>query len=377
MNNDISEIVEGKTRMFVPKEALTEKVPPKEPAFFNPRAKLSRDISIVVYSAFWRNFSKPKVFLDGLAGLGVRGLRVSNELGSELTVVNDVNANALKICKSSAKLNNLENFEISEEETCRFFSTFSRKDKRGSIVDVDPFGSPARYFDCAIRATMHEGLLSVTATDLQVLHGIHKNARKRRYNGIPIKTQYGNEIALRLIIGCINIIAQRMDIEIQPQFVENNMHYYRVYLKILNRPDQTERIGYITHCYNCGHRKISHMQGNSCEICKSDVKNAGPLWVGKLLEKEFVQSMIDELKNFKVDKKCEKVLAKCITESEMNPTYYTIDEIASSIHSAPIKMTECIKKLQNAGYDASQTSLNPTGFKTNCRVDQIKEILKD
>jgi len=57
------EITEGTTKILVPEKSLEEKVPPKEPAFFNPVAKLNRDFSILAYSAFWENFEKPKIFL--------------------------------------------------------------------------------------------------------------------------------------------------------------------------------------------------------------------------------------------------------------------------------------------------------------------------
>ena len=43
MNEEIIEITEGNTKLLVPKGSMIEKVPPKEPAFFNPRANLSRD----------------------------------------------------------------------------------------------------------------------------------------------------------------------------------------------------------------------------------------------------------------------------------------------------------------------------------------------
>ena len=33
------EIIEGDTKLLVPKKSLTEKVPPIKPAFFNPKAK--------------------------------------------------------------------------------------------------------------------------------------------------------------------------------------------------------------------------------------------------------------------------------------------------------------------------------------------------
>ena len=369
------EIIEGKTRFLVPSGSINEKVPPKDPAFFNPKAKLNRDFSIIAYSAFLKNFDGPKIFLEGLSGIGARGIRVANELSDvEQVIVNDLNPKALELAKKSASLNNLQNFQTSENEVCRFFSTFSKKGERGTIVDIDPFGSPAKYIDCGIRATMHGGILSTTATDLQVLHGLFRDACKRRYGGVPVKTEYSNEIAIRLILGCIRVIAARLDIEIIPLFVETDLHYYRTYVRILNRPDQNENIGYILHCKTCGNRKVINEQEKSCEICNGSVDLAGPLWIGQLFEKQFLETIKDEIPNYIVDKNCEKVISKSILESEKPGTYFTLDEIASKMKVSPLRLDRAISKLESNGFVASPTSLNPTGFRTNARIDQILEI---
>ena len=102
MSSDIVEIVEGKTKIRVPNDSLTEKVPPMEPAFFNPKAKLNRDFSIIAYSAFWKKFDRPKIFLDGLTGIGARAIRVASELNDvEKVILNDVNPKALQIAQES------------------------------------------------------------------------------------------------------------------------------------------------------------------------------------------------------------------------------------------------------------------------------------
>jgi len=372
----IIEIMEGTTKILVTEKSIKEKVPPKEPVFFNPVAKLNRDFSILAYSAFWKNFDKPKIFLDGLTGVGARSLRVANEIpNAEKVIANDVNSKALTITQNSAKLNKISNLEVSENEACRFFSLFSKKGDRGSIVDIDPFGSPTKYFDCAIRATMHSGLLSITATDLQVLHGLAKKACQRKYYGVPIKTEYSNEIAIRLILGCLEFVAGRLEIQIIPQFVQHDMHYYRAYLKILNKPGQKEQLGYIVHCKSCGSRKTTMKQEEVCDICNSKLDVAGPLWVGQLFEKEFVMKMNEMIPKLVVDKRCQKILEKCILESEMPATYYTLDEIASKMQKPPLKMKNMIKKLQDAGFVASPTSLNPNGFRTDCNIDEIIKLL--
>ncbi|HXV50653.1 MAG TPA: tRNA (guanine-N1)-methyltransferase, partial [Nitrosopumilaceae archaeon] len=358
-----------------PPDSVNAKVPPREPAFFNPRAKTNRDFSIVAYSAFLENFEGPKIFLDGLAGIGARGLRVANEVKSiEKVIVNDLNPSALNLSLRSAKLNNLLNYEISENETCRFLSSHSKKGSRATIVDIDPFGSPSKYIDCAIRAIMHGGLFSATATDLQVLHGLANDACKRRYYGIPVKTEYGNEIAIRLVLGCINMVAARFDVEVVPLFVENEMHYYRTYVKILNKPAHEEKKGYILHCNFCGNRIISKHQSDVCNLCNSKVIVAGPLWIGQLFSKEFVTSMLEQVPSCSVDKKCEKILQRCILEAEMPGTYFTLDEIASKMKCAPLSLKKAINNLQNSGFLASPTSLNFKGIRTNANINELKEI---
>ena len=79
--HDIIEIIEGTTKLLVPKESLETNAPPMQPAFFNPRAKLGRDFSIIAYSTFLQNFKGPKTFLDCLSGIGARSIRVANEIG--------------------------------------------------------------------------------------------------------------------------------------------------------------------------------------------------------------------------------------------------------------------------------------------------------
>jgi tRNA (guanine26-N2/guanine27-N2)-dimethyltransferase len=375
--DSFEEIIEGQTKLMVPKKSITDRVPPKEPVFFNPKASLSRDFSIIVYGAFLKKFEGPKIVLEGLSGIGARGLRVANELKVENIIINDLNPSALELAKYSGKLNNLENIEFSEDEICRFFSKHSKKGRRGSIVDIDPFGSPAQFFDCGLRATMHGGILSCTATDLQVLNGLFQNACKRKYGGIPIRSEYGNEIAIRLILGCLRMVAGRLGLEIIPLYVESHFHYYRIYVKVHKKPDQEENLGYIIHCKNCGNRKIVFEKINLCELCGSQNNIAGKLWIGKIFDKEFVEQMILKIPEVTVNKTCEKDLQKCLAESEMQGIYFTLDEIASKMKASPPKLEDAINNLQNNGFIASPTSFSPTGFRTNANINEIIKVFSD
>ena len=373
-NELFQEIIEGDTKLLVPKKSLTEKVPPIKPAFFNPKAKTNRDFSIIAYAAFLKKFEGPKIFLESLSGVGARGLRVANELKIEKMKINDLNPTALELAKDSSILNNLNNIEFSEKEACVFLNEHSRKGNRGSVVDIDPFGSPAAFFDCGIRATMHGGILSTAATDLQVLNGLFQGACKRKYGGVPIRVEYGNEMAIRLILGSLRSVAARLGVTMIPMFVETEMHYYRTYTKILNRIDQEENLGYILHCKNCGHRKTSMEQQQKCDLCESKNSIAGPLWIGKIFDKEFVKSMIEESSNLKIQKSCEKTIHKCLEEAEMPGFYFTLDEIAKKIKTSPPKLEKVILNLKENGFTSSVTAFNPTGFRTNANINEIIRI---
>ena len=61
----------------------------------------------------------------------------------------------------------------------------------------------------------------------------------------------------------------------------------------------------------------------------------------------------------------------------MPVTYYTLDDVASKMKRSPLKIKNAIKRLQEAGFIASPTSLNPTGFRTNCSIDSIEKLFEN
>ena len=82
-------------------------------------------------------------------------------------------------------------------EKCKFsrkrsFSvSFSTREEnngdRFDAVDVDPFGTPSPFVDCALRSIKDGGLLSVSATDSGVLCGVYPKVALRKYLGLPLR----------------------------------------------------------------------------------------------------------------------------------------------------------------------------------------------
>lgn len=368
----ITETTEGSTRLLVPAESLTAAVPPREPAFYNPRARRNRDVSVLACAALARARRGETLVLEALAGLGARGVRLANESGAGVRVVlNDLNSAALGLAERSAALNSCaDRVGSSREEACRFLSARSRAGERGILVDVDPFGSPSRYLDCAIRATAHGGILSVTATDLQVLHGLFPAACARQYGGVPIRrTPHARETALRLVAGCAVAVGARLGATLEPAFCESDMHYYRVYLRVRSRPDTRGGHGMIFHCDACGRRGV--LDGERRCGCGAAPHVAGPLWTGPIFDAGLAAAMRAECAGRRAGESCGRLLERAEAEAAMPACYYTVDEVASRARASPPRLARLLERLRRAGHGASPTSLDATGFRTTASMPEI------
>jgi tRNA (guanine26-N2/guanine27-N2)-dimethyltransferase len=370
--------VEGRTILMVPKYSLTAKAPPKMPAFFNPAAKLNRDLSILAYSAFAASFGK-KTFADSFTGIGARALRVAVEVPEvEQVYCNDINCIAIEAAKEAARLNSvIDRCHFSIDDVCKFLLKGDKEGDRYSIVDLDPFGTPARHVDCVLRSVVDNGLVSITATDTAVLWGVYPEVCLRRYYGKPLNNSYGNETAIRLLLSLTALTASRLELAIKPVFVHATKHYLRVYAKMSVSSSRANNvynnIGYLMHCFQCGHRFNTKEYGKGkCELCNTSLAVGGQLWTGSLYEKEFVKKMLEQ----DPDRQCKKVLEAAMEEASEIPYYFRTDEISSKLKSNTHSVQRIIEKLHTAGFVASETALNTSAFKTDARIDSILNVLR-
>jgi tRNA (guanine26-N2/guanine27-N2)-dimethyltransferase len=371
--------MEGITTILVPRSSLCAKVPPKTPAFFNPAAKFNRDLSILAYRAIAPSLPD-KTFADSFTGVGARALRVAVEVPEiEYIYGNDINPIAIGAAKESAELNSVANkCYFSIDEVCRFLLHGDSKGERFGIVDLDPFGTPAKHIDCVLRAVLDRGLVSITATDTAVLCGIYPRVCARRYYGLPLNNSYGNEVALRLLVSLLALTASRLELAIHPMFVHATMHYIRVYATVSvsssEANDVYQNIGYMMHCFKCGHRfSINEYDGKkNCELCGNLLHIGGQLWTGALYCKEFIKKMLEQNRS----RQCKKVLDISLEEISKIPYYFRADEISEKLKTNPHSIQSIIEILHSAGFEASRTSLNTSAFKTNASIRQILDLLK-
>jgi tRNA (guanine26-N2/guanine27-N2)-dimethyltransferase len=389
---ETGETLEGSTKLLVPALSLTTRVPPKSPAFFNPSAKLSRDISILAYRAFLQDMSKnKKTFGDPLSGVGARALRVAVEVPEiDEVYINDLNPLAIDLSKKTAQLNFVRrkcNFSVNE--ACRFLlSCHTKNGDRFGIVDLDPFGSPAPYIDCVIRSVLDSGLISVTATDTAVLCGVFDDVCFRKYYGRPIRCHYANEIAIRIILSLVSLTASRLGLSIEPLFAHSYSQYIRIYARVkissVEANKVHQKLGFIHHCQKCGNRMVvkEYNKSEVCDLCGNSFKMAGQLWVAKLFDKIFIKKMERSYprkigtcgqNNTAINR---SMLYTSIKEDDDIPYYFVTDEIATKLKASPHSVEKVVEKLSGSGYRASKTSLNTRGFKTDARINDVLSLLR-
>jgi tRNA (guanine26-N2/guanine27-N2)-dimethyltransferase len=390
--DEIGKTLEGRTKLLVPSLSLTSRVPPKYPAFFNPSAKLSRDVSILVYRAFLQDLTrKQKTYADPLSGIGARALRVAVEVQEiDEVYVNDLNPLAIELSKKNAVLNFVEkkcNFSVNE--ACKFLlSSQTKKSDRFAVLDLDPFGSPAPYIDCALRSILDFGLISVTATDTAVLCGKFNDVCFRKYYGRAIRSHYANEIAIRILLSQISLTASRFGLSIEPLFAHSYSQYIRIYARVKLSSVEANmlhhKLGFIQHCKKCGNRMVSKHYDMSyvCGLCGNRFNVAGQLWISRLFDKCLIKKMekcnlnedgSDLQDNTIVDR---SILSTCFEENDDIPYYFITDEIAAKLKTSPQSVAKVIERLSRSGYRASKTSLDKRGFKTDAGIKEILRLLR-
>ena len=116
---------------------------------------------------------------------------------------------------------------------------------------------------------------------------------------------------------------------------------------------------------------------STCPICGEKLIHAGPLWLGPIQNKEFIEKMICESENKKInsEKQALKLLNSCLIESEAPVTFFDVHSICKSLKISAPKLDLVFDALKNKGFYAVKTHYNPLGIKTNATIADIEKIL--
>jgi tRNA (guanine26-N2/guanine27-N2)-dimethyltransferase len=218
------------------------------------------------------------------------------------------------------------------------------------------------------------------------LCGVHSKACIRKYGGRPLRTEYCQELAVRLLAGQIAATAAKHDIGTRVLFSHCSDHYIRVYTQIgygcQKADDSLKNMGYVLHCFNCLHRETAINPfpdaAAKCPECGTKMDYAGPLWLEKIFDLSFIDLMIKENKRtaFRNSNKITKLLTLTREEVEMPPTYHVLDRLSGKFGLPAPSMAAFFGVLRERGFIAVPTHFNPRGVRTNAPASIMQEILR-
>lgn len=384
---DLVEVREGKASVLVPRQALKGKLKGSI-VFYNPVMEFNRDLSILALQSYCNSISHEITGLDAMTGCGIRGIRYAMEVQNLTRIVlNDVRMTASNLAKQNVERNRVGNCaEVICSDANLVLALHSLPHNRFDVVDLDPFGSPAPFLDSAARATSNNGLIALTATDMPPLCGIRPKAALKKYGGRPLRTEYCHEIGLRLLVASLVSTSAKHDLGVDVKFTHSTDHYFRVYATVHyggTKASQTlDELGFIAHCFHCLHREVSTRITSiapNCKICSHRYAFAGPLWLGKLHDKEFCRQMLDLLQTTQLGKRnrVERLLGTVLNEIENVPTYYRIDRLSDRFQTRTPKPKTVVKLLQEKGYSSSLTHFHGYGVRTDASPKILEQIIRE
>jgi tRNA (guanine26-N2/guanine27-N2)-dimethyltransferase len=159
----------------------------------------------------------------------------------------------------------------------------------------------------------------------------------------------------------------------------------RLYINVKKGPKKTDEclknIGYISHCKHCLHRQSSKGLASpieeTCPVCGEKLIHAGPLWLGEIQDAEFIQNMIYEVENKKINKEKAtlKLLNSCLIEADAPATFYDVHKICKSMKISAPKLDLIFDEIRKNGHLAIKTHYNPLGIKSDASINDIKNTI--
>ncbi|MDY6788591.1 MAG: tRNA (guanine(10)-N(2))-dimethyltransferase, partial [Candidatus Nanohaloarchaea archaeon] len=337
-----------------------EEEPTKESeVFYNPEMTVNRDISTAALQVYQSRSGKDLEILDALSATGVRGLRYLKEVpGVDRAVLNDSKPEAFDNIERNLELNSIDSGRAeSANKDANLLMTERRKGF--DFVDIDPFGSPARFTDSAVRSMKHEGFAGFTATDLATLCGTYRKTCKRRYASWSLNTSYCHEVGLRVLIKFLFESFARFDRVFRPKIAFAEKHYYRVMGEVRHSKKAVNRmldnIGFLKHCENCAFRElVEEAVRDRCPDCDEKLHLLGPIWIGKLGRKKFCKEVVDVLKN-KDREDAAEIVEKLEKETIIKTPYYDTHKLAKVVGSPAPSRGSLLEQINNKGYRAVRT----------------------
>lgn len=346
--------------------------------FYNPAARMSRDLTVVVMRALpvpekgWR-------VLDGLCGSGVRGLRVSREVeGVSEVVLNDGDERAAALASAQVERLGLTTTRVTSRS---LEEALADSTARYDFIDIDPYGSPVRFLTAAAGRAGRPGYIAATATDVAALCGVFPAACLRRYGAVPLRNQWMKETAARILLGAAARKAGAIDRAVEPIVTLCAQHFVRIVYRVAKGRQPADKtaanIGFVKpdpkgEASPAVIPMGSLMRGDASLEGRGPV--AGPLWIGELHDREVLaRAKLPEWLSESTG--LARFLEVAPGEVGLPPYYFELDEVARKLRASPPPTVRAVEQLRASGFKAARTHFGPKAVKTTASPAEVVEAL--
>ncbi|GFY84850.1 N2,N2-dimethylguanosine tRNA methyltransferase [Actinidia rufa] len=347
---------------------------------------------------------KPPRVLEALSASGLRALRYAREveeIGQVVALDND--KASVEACRRNIKFNGSVACAKVESNLVDARVYMLTHPKEFDVVDLDPYGSPSAFLDSAVQSVVDGGMLMCTATDMAVLCGGNGEVCYSKYGSYPLRGKYCHEMALRILLACIESHANRYKRYIVPVLSVQMDFYVRVFVRIFTSASAMKntplKLSYVYQCTGCDsfhlqplgrtvskNNSIRYLPGfgpvvpQECSDCGKKYNMGGPIWSAPIHDQEWVTSILADVKSMKdrypAYDRISAVLTTISEELPDVPLFLSLHNLCATLKCTSPSAVIFRSAVINAGYRISGTHVNPLGLKSDAPMDVIWDIMR-
>ncbi|KAK3032537.1 hypothetical protein RJ639_036776 [Escallonia herrerae] len=347
---------------------------------------------------------KPPRVLEALSATGLRALRYAREVeGIGQVVALDNDKASVEACRRNIKFNGSVAGSKVDSHLADARVFMLTHPKEFDMVDLDPYGSPSVFLDSAVQSVVDGGMLMCTATDMAVLCGGNGEVCYSKYGSYPLRAKYCHEMALRILLACIESHANRYKRYIVPVLSVQMDFYVRVFVRIYTSASAMKntplKLSYIYQCTGCDsfhlqpigrtvskNNSVRYLPGfgpvvpQECSNCGKKYNMGGPIWSAPIHDQEWVTSMLADVKLMKdrypAYDRISAVLTTISEELPDVPLFLSLHNLCATLKCTSPSAVIFRSAVINAGYRISGTHVNPLGLKSDAPMDVIWDIMR-
>ncbi|KAK9272924.1 hypothetical protein L1049_003303 [Liquidambar formosana] len=347
---------------------------------------------------------KPPRVLEALSASGLRALRYAREVeGIGQVVALDNDKASVEACKRNIKFNGSVACSKVESNLADARVYMLTHPKEFDVVDLDPYGSPSVFLDSAVQSVVDGGMLMCTATDMAVLCGGNGEVCYSKYGSYPLRGKYCHEMALRILLACIESHANRYKRYIVPVLSVQMDFYVRVFVRIYTSASAMKntplKLSYVYQCTGCDsfhlqpigrtvtkNNSVRYLPGfgpivpQECTDCGKKFNMGGPIWSAPIHDQEWVTSILADVKSLKdrypAYDRISAVLTTISEELPDVPLFLSLHNLCATLKCTSPSAVIFRSAVINAGYRISGTHVNPLGLKSDAPMDVIWDIMR-